>query len=362
MSAVGGAIARAVSALGGPQVAAVVVVAGLVVGGVGGSLVALGGSSNAPASSSGQLPVYPCPNQGPALVSVAGGQQLLVTGRLADGSWLRVHLPTPGRDEGWIQASPVTVKGSIDSLPVATCAPVVAVAAPAVEPFPSLTAIVNATPSPGPTPTSGPTAAPNARPSLAALTASTSRISYDTGSYCPTAVKKVTFTVRASDASGLAGVTLYWREPGASTYTQSPMTRASGTATSGTWQVTLDTTANGITRAGTLAFYAVGTDTTGATGKTPASGASSLAVAVCANTGPSITQASSSSGVVALLGSAGRRDLPDGHQHHCRRQRPGRRQVRDALLPPARKLGLVVEADGQHDDPGQVVREPRHAR
>ena len=74
------------------------------------------------------------------------------------------------------------------------------------------------------------------------------------------------------------------------------MSQTAGTATSGTWQVTLDTTANGITKAGTLAYYAVASDAAGATGRLPAKGAGSIAVAVCANTGPSITGASSSSG------------------------------------------------------------------
>jgi hypothetical protein len=74
------------------------------------------------------------------------------------------------------------------------------------------------------------------------------------------------------------------------------MSRSAGTEKSGTWQVTLDTTVDGITKAGKLAFYAVATDTAGATRKLPASGASTITVAVCANTGPAITSAKSSAG------------------------------------------------------------------
>ena len=307
MSALGALLSRGIVAIGGPQTAVVVVVGGLVVGGIGGGAVAagaLGGHAGGPAAT-GNVPIYPCPNQGPALVTVAGGQQLLVTGRLADGSWLRIHLPEPGRSEGWIQASPVTVSGSIDSLPVAECGAEAVIPAPAVIAALPMTAIVNATPTPVPTaaptpsptvaPTASPTATPNATPKVASLTVSTRTISYDTGAYCPNAPKTATFTVQASDTSGIAGVVLFWRGPARSAFAQAPMTQASGTAVSGTWQVTLDTTANAITKAGSLAFYAIATDTSGATGRLPA-GSYSINVAVCLNTGPAITSVASSGG------------------------------------------------------------------
>jgi len=315
MSAIGGAFARGVASLGGPQIAAAIVVGGIVVGGLGGAYVA-SRSSGSSAVPSGELAVYPCPDQGPALMSVKGGQKLLVTGRTEDGTWLRIHYPLPGRTEAWVQTSPLTVDGATASLPVVTCQPELAIASPDAQPGPTLTAVANFAPSPPPavaTPTAAPTASPsagptvvqNAKPSLTALAASTSKISYDTASYCPTAVKKVTVKVKASDASGLTGVMLFWREPGAATYAQSAMARTAGSANSGTWQVTLDTTANGITRAGKLAFYTVGTDTAGATGRLPASGASSITVAVCANTGPTITSVSPRSGSTLYLDPLG---------------------------------------------------------
>ncbi len=95
MSGIGSWLARALADLGGPQAAAAVLVAGLVVGALGGAAVAAGRPRSA--APSGTVSVYPCPGQGPALLAVANGQQLLVTGRLADDSWLRIHLPTPGR-------------------------------------------------------------------------------------------------------------------------------------------------------------------------------------------------------------------------------------------------------------------------
>ena len=303
MSAIGAAFSRGVASLGGPQVAAVVVAGGLIVGGLGGAYVASRppGESVVPA---GELAVYPCPDQGPALMTVKGGQKLLATGRTEDGAWLRIHYPLPGRSEAWVQASPLSVAGAVDSLPVAVCAAEVAAPAPDLVPGIELTAILNLAPSPAPTPTPSPTPeptptpspTPNAKPSLTALTVSTKKISYDTDAYCPTAVKKVTFKVKAKDASGLERVTLFWREPGAAKYAQSAMSLAAGTATSGTWQVTLDTNADGITKAGKLAFYAVATDKAGATKRIPANGANSITVAVCANTGPTITSVSSSAG------------------------------------------------------------------
>jgi hypothetical protein len=313
MSAIGAAFARGIASLGGPQVAAAVVVGGIVVGGLGGGFIASRSTSGQSVAPSGELAVYPCPNQGPALIAVKGGQKLLATGRTEDGTWLRIHYPLPGRTEAWIQTTPVTVEGAVASLPVATCAAEVAMAAPDVRPGPSLTVTANNPPSLPPSPTAGPTAAPssgptpppNARPSLAALTVSTSKVSYDTASYCPTATKKVTFKVNAADTSGLGSVTLFWREPGAATYAQSAMSRTAGTAKSGTWQVTLDTKANGITKAGTLAYYAIGTDTAGATRRIPTSGANAITVAVCANTGPTITSVSSSAGSLLYLDPQG---------------------------------------------------------
>lgn len=300
MSSVGAWLSRAIAALGGPQAAAAVLVAGLVVGGLGGAVVAGAGRQGGATAASGSVSVYPCPDQGPAVATVAGGQQLLVTGRLADDTWLRIHLPVPGRTEGWVEAGLVTVDGSLDSLPVSGCGPVVAVAPPAVAPVESMTAVLNLPPSQpptaAPTPAPTPTPTPNSGPTLASLTASPGTISYDQGSYCPTAARTTTISVSASDSSGVATVTLFWRAPGAGAFARLAMAQAGGSSTAGTWSASLDTVTNSITLAGTLQYYVVSADTGGATSRLPASGAGSIAVAVCANTGPAIRSASSSSG------------------------------------------------------------------
>ncbi len=300
MSAFGAAAGRAVSALGGPQIAAVLVAAGLLAGALTGGAIAGGAVKGGTDGSSGVLSIYPCPNSGPALMTVPAGQRFLVTGRTEDGTWARIHYPLPGRTEAWVQVSPLTFDASLSTVPVATCEPVAAAAAPSFAPAATLTATQNNSPSPSPTPvptpTPTPSPTPNASPSLTKLTVSTSKISYDQGSYCPRAVKQVTFKVKGGDDAGLADVTLFWRAPGSGSYTGSPMSLTAGTARDGTWQLTLDTMTNGIKSAGKLAFYAVGTNSAGATRRLPTSGADTITVAVCANSGPTIKSAASSSG------------------------------------------------------------------
>jgi hypothetical protein len=296
MSAFGGVIGKAVGALGGPQLAAVIVGAGLIVGAATGGAVAGGLGPGGPGSGQAQLSIYPCPDVGPPLQTVPAGQRFLVTGRSEDGTWARIHYPQPGRTEAWVQVSPLTFQASLQSVPVATCGPEEEAPSPSFEALATLTPVQNNSPSPAPTPTPTTTPAASGAPTLAKLTTSTAKISYDEGSYCPKAVKQVTFTVKGTDDVGLAGVSLYWRAPGSGSYTKAAMSLTSGTARNGTWQLSLDTTADGITKAGTLAFYAIGTDTSGATRRIPRSGADTVAVAVCSNTGPTIKSAASSSG------------------------------------------------------------------
>jgi hypothetical protein len=291
----GGLLSQIAGSLGGAPAAAAIVAGGLVVGAVTGGVASSGVFPGGSATSNTQLAVYPCPDTGPVLFTVPSGQKFLVTGRTEDSSWLRIHNPLPGRSEAWIQTDPVTLKGALADVPVAECVPEVAALA-TVFPEPSLTAIQDNSPSPSPTPAPTPAPVANAKPGLTSLTASTGTISYDTKSYCPSAVKKVTFKVKATDSEGIASVALWWRSPGSDTFVSSPMTRATGSAKSGTWQAALDTTANGITKAGKLAFYAVATDTAGATRRLPTKGSDSITVAVCVNTGPAIKSAASSAG------------------------------------------------------------------
>ncbi len=159
-----GFVAKLISTVGGPAVMAGLTVVGLVVGGLGGAFVS-GAFSGTPADPTGRtLPVYPCPEVGPALMLVGSGQQMLVTGRSADGDWFRIHVPLPARGEGWVVAGALTLQGASTDVPVAGCAP--EAGAPRPVSAAPLTAILDATPSPtaSPSPSPSPTPKPTAKP------------------------------------------------------------------------------------------------------------------------------------------------------------------------------------------------------
>ena len=118
MSLLGTWLAKFAGAMGGAPAAGAIVVGGLIVGivvgaGTGGG--ALGGS---PAPSVALSEIYPCPNIGPPLLTVKSGQHVHVTGKTADGTWLRIHYGSAGRAEAWIPASAYQVLGSLDGIPV----------------------------------------------------------------------------------------------------------------------------------------------------------------------------------------------------------------------------------------------------
>ncbi len=300
------------------------IAAGLIVGVIGtGTLLAtgavhVGGGNAAPAAAPVGLQVVACPDAGPVIGSIPRGEKVLVTGRSADGTWLQVFYPGPAFDRAWTKAGPLQLEADANTLPVASCeapatptprptpaASTAVVESPAVSPSPepSPSPAVSQAPSPSPSPAASPSPSaspipspsptpkptPNAPPVIAALTASTTTLSFDQGAYCPTAPKTVTFTVKASDAGGIATATLYWKKPGAASYTPAPMSLASGSAQKGTWTATLDTTANGITSEGTLAYYAIALDASGAKAKSPATSALAIPVSICVNTGPTFT-------------------------------------------------------------------------
>ncbi len=281
---------------------------GLLAGAVGGGVLVASGAvrfgghtataGGPPGAANGPgLQVVPCPDQGPVLGTVAADQKVLVTGRSADGGWLQLYWPGPGLERAWTRAGVLRLDGDAASLPVAACAaPPTATPRPTEEPTPTAapTPVVTAspTPSPGPTPTAtarptpSPTLIPNAAPTVSDLRADTTTVSYDQGSYCPTARKAVTISVTASDADGIASVTLYWKKPGATNYAARPMTLSGGR-----YAATLDTKADGITGAGRLAYYVVARDANARPKSTrsPASGTLAVTVKVCANSGPTFT-------------------------------------------------------------------------
>ena len=273
------------------------IAAGLIVGVIGtGTLLAtgavhVGGGTAAPAAPAGGLQLVACPDVGPVIGTIPQGEKVLVTARTADGAWLQIFYPGPAFDRAWTKAGPLQLEADASGLPIASCeAPPSPSPAPVARGLrggrgrrrsrarrpPGLAVAVaiaaaRRQPEPGPArrpararrPTPKPT--PNLPPAIAAFTASTKALSYDQGAYCPTATQSVTFTLKASDAGGVASATLYWRKPGASSYTPLPMTLAGGSAQNGTWTVTVDTTTNGSWNAGNrLTYYAVALDASAA--------------------------------------------------------------------------------------------------
>ena len=298
MSALGAAVGKGIGAVGGPQVAALVVAGGLIVGALGGGFIA--GGQGQQATTKGGLAIYPCPDSGPALATVGSGQKFLVTGKNADASWVRIYYPLPDRTEAWVTSGPLQIAGSIDSLPVVPCSPVVAGAGPAGQPGASLTAIEDNSPSPAPPssgPSSPPTPPPNGAPVLARLAAAPGTIAGGPQRYCANTARAVTVSVRVTDAQPIASVVLSYRRPGLSGYATKPMNRGGGAST---WQATLRTDTDGIDTAGDLRFFVSATDSAPSprTARLPADGAGTITVAGCVNKGPTFASIKASPGTV----------------------------------------------------------------
>ncbi len=346
MSALGAAVGKGIGAVGGPQVAALVVAGGLIVGALGGGFIA--GGQGQQATTKGGLAIYPCPDSGPALATVGSGQKFLVTGKNADASWVRIYYPLPDRTEAWVTSGPLQIAGSIDALPVVPCSPVVAGAGPAGQPGASLTAIEDNSPSPAPPssgPSSPPTPPPNGAPVLARLAAAPGTIAGGPQRYCANTARAVTVSVRVTDAQPIASVVLSYRRPGLSGYATKPMNRGGGAST---WQATLRTDTDGIDTAGDLRFFVSATDSAPSprTARLPADGAGTITVAGCVNKGPTFASVKASPGTVFTnLGAcANNRPVDDDLGGGDRRRR---RQRDDAPLPPARRPGRPPGGDDE---------------
>jgi hypothetical protein len=216
----GAALAKGVASLGGTGVTTAVVTGGLVVGIAG----AVGTGLATPGSSTDELPILACPGEGPELARVAAGQEMLVTARTQDGTWLRIHFPEPGRTEAWVEAAALRVDGDLSTLPVADCAAVAAATSAPVpvatltasNPFvppteapdtPEPTGDVTPPPTPvGPTPT--PVAGDTTAPTVGAATLTHGQI-FGVAACGPTST---VVGVTVTDAvSGVASVTLVAR-------------------------------------------------------------------------------------------------------------------------------------------------------
>jgi hypothetical protein len=297
-------LTKSIAAVGGAPAAGGILVVGAVAGGVIGATV--GGAFDQPPSAT-DLAIYPCPNAGPPLLHVPLGQHVLATGKTADGTWIRIHFPAPGRTEAWVQAGALKFQGPIDTLPIADCLPEVALLLPAVPsatdtlagsfdptaappsaPPPSTapstsasaapsqatkppTATPNTSPRPTtapPTPTPTPTPVPDTTPPTLSAPATSSTFMYRSGHCGPLAV---TLSVAAvDDRAGALSVKLWFRIPGGLIFKSKTMIPVVGAANR--YSATVDASGDGIMESGDLNYYFTATDAAGNQARLPTSG------------------------------------------------------------------------------------------
>jgi hypothetical protein len=224
------------------------------------------------------LAVVGCPGAGSIVAVAQPGQQMLVTGRSADGAWLRIYVPGPASNDGWVPATSVNVLADASGLPVAGCAEVaaatgtpgptatatvLATATPTPAATPTATPKPTSTPRPTPTPTPVPTPTPNLGPTFVMQPVSdvASINTNPLGTGTCTLALGTGLTTRVSDPDGIAGIQLWVRKPGAATYKR---LSHDFTNNGGTWNDFINAKDDGVTTAGTLSYYALATDTKGA--------------------------------------------------------------------------------------------------
>jgi hypothetical protein len=220
-----------------------------------------------PAPSAGPLALVRCPGSGPVIAFAQPGERMLVTGRSADGAWLRIYVPGPISGEGWVRAGSIELLADGSGLPVGNCGDVAAATAIPATPAPSPTPTATpqsriATPSPttvAPMPSAA--ATPNVGPVFSAQpAASRATIAFrplGTGN-CATAAA---ITAAATDSDGVAQIQLWVKKPGAASFARlsHDFVRAGAK-----WTNSIDAAKDGVTVAGMLSFYAVAIDAKGA--------------------------------------------------------------------------------------------------
>jgi hypothetical protein len=311
VTAAGVWLGKLVTAVGSGPTLIGIAVGGVVVGTVGS--LTLGGRAAALQDQGDPLPLFACPDAATVIGQIQPGEQVLVTGRSDDGTWLEVHFPDGKQGRAWGEWAAFTLDADPGALPVSGCGP--AHSAPSA-PAASLTVTANYSPSPGPTrgqpspgpslaaspepsltptpsptpsptphptatakgsPTKGPSPAPTPTPtptltptptptpaptptndttppSLSNLTANPSTISY-----APDCPDTTTITV-STDPSGVQSITLWYDPPGGTLgWTSKAMTFWIGNASSATWRTTLSTVWPGWDQ-GQTPFYVVASD------------------------------------------------------------------------------------------------------
>ncbi len=99
------------------------VAAGLLTGAVVGSTVVASGilSAEPQREEPKFVALLACPGGGPELARVPAGQELLITARSEDGTWLEVYVGQPGVTYAWAPAPALRAASALDALPVSEC-------------------------------------------------------------------------------------------------------------------------------------------------------------------------------------------------------------------------------------------------
>jgi hypothetical protein len=203
------------------------------------------------------------------------GDQMLVTGRSADGAWFRVYVPGPAEHDGWVPASTINLLADGSAVPIAGCAEVAAAtgtpgptavpatATPTAGPTATATATATAMPTAEPTASPTPTPTPNLGPRFTTQPYSDVAIvntnPLGTGS-CAYALG-TGLTTKVSDTDGVSAIQLWVRKPGAASYKRFSHDFTNNGAT---WNDFINAHDDGVTTAGALSWYAIAIDGTGA--------------------------------------------------------------------------------------------------
>ena len=225
------------------------------------------------------LALIGCPDGGSVVAVAQPGEQMLVTARNADGSWLRVYVPAPVARDGWVPATSVELLADGSGLPVAGCSEVAAATGtppiptatlPPATPEPSVAATTataapteKATAKPTPVPTPTPTPTPNVGPKFTAQPLAVVRTIDTNPIGSTTCTRPASTSIRAgvADPDGVSSVELWVRKPGASAYARIGRDFVKSGTTS--WRAAISTKTDGLPTAGKLNFYAVASDAKG---------------------------------------------------------------------------------------------------
>ncbi len=219
-----------------------------------------------------RLALVQCPGSGAVVTVAQPGEQMLVTGRSADGAWLQVFVPGPVSSEGWVRSDSIRLLADGSGLPIASCGavadarstesqaptptPAIATAAPTSSPT-----VAPRSTNPTATPKPAAVATPNAGPVFSAQPAANlATIAFKplgSGSCATSAAVKTA----ASDPDGVAQIQLWVKKPGAASFAR---LAHDFVRTGSTWSNSIETAKDGIAVAGTLSFYAVAIDGKGA--------------------------------------------------------------------------------------------------